>query len=151
MDLFGIREKRVRKENQALITKLRSVFNYYKDYYNLPITLSIKHFGNSCYFHDIYHKINISFSDVFRFSAIFESKERFNHNSFEELAICVLLHELKHAIDFYKDHMTFQKMALYNMMYNSSIKYREYYKYSDLPLEHRADIFAIIEKSKWIY
>jgi hypothetical protein len=120
---------------------LRELFEHYKQKYNLNTKLSFYCNYGSCYSVNL-DKINIDYDYIQSVYNKNNTKLRHSYKSFIELAGCVLLHEIKHAIDYKLTPTQFIDEVNYIEQYPNLNKL-------DYPLEQRADEFANIEIEQW--
>jgi hypothetical protein len=126
---------------KTLIISLNEIFKHYKKDYNLNTELTFYLSYSSCYSPAL-DRINIDYHYISDIYDDKNNKKRHNYNSFLELASIVLLHEIKHAIDYKADPIQFDKEVDY-LIENPSLTKLDY------PLERRADEFANREIEKW--
>lgn len=112
--------------------ELKDIFSYYKKKYNLKTTLKFTKKKDRCYFDS-----NDNIIRTLNIDKYYEWKE-YSH------CIYILLHEIKHAIDFHKRH---------NQLLDEMGKWddKNFPKgYRGLLFERRANYFAKKELTKWI-
>ena len=130
--------------------KLRQIFDYYKNKHSLDYSLEFEDWIG-CNFSYNEKRINIDFIGIGRYS-INTKKILIRHKfipSIEELSILILLHEIKHSIDYQADradYMQQQYEQYIQQLYEPRKGQKKYYSY---PLERRADEFANKEFKKW--
>lgn len=133
--------------------KLKLIFEYYKSKYKLKTTLnfdtielnSFFNIDDNIIFYNLYiseienlEKDSIVITSVWQFENLLKNKK--------EGYIWVLLHEIKHAIDYTYNH---KKLIKETEQYFTD--YKETHEYYNKQLfEKRADRFAIRELYKWI-
>ncbi len=127
--------------------RLTYIFNHYKKTFNLKTTLCFKSNGEFSFFRPIDNKIFIIFPysvveaiDIgFNITVISIGEFKNLCQTSEEGYIFILLHEIKHAIDYTHNYIRFQKEAKKYNEINLNLQ----------PIEKRADKFAIKEIKKW--
>ncbi len=119
--------------DEKLQTKLKEVLEYYKEKYELNTRLVVRLKGNKCY-----HSGNVILIslEVVKVDAI---KMKWNE---ETLTVFILLHEIKHSID-YKYN---RKQLIKDNIYSKKNKLL----HNKRPHEKRANDFAKQEINKWI-
>lgn len=117
---------------------LNEIFKHYKKEYNLNTELTFYLSYGSCY-SPLLNKINIDYDYLIYIDKRKKTLKRHHYNSFLELSVIVLLHEIKHAIDYKKDPVHFNKAV------NDMLIYPKRFGL----LEKNADKFANIEILKW--
>lgn len=119
--------------DEKLRTKLKEVLKYYKKEYNFYSRLVVRNKGKQCY--KCGKVIFISMQVVKDHAKKMNWKE-------EKIVIFILLHEIKHAIDYKYNRKQF--------IADKSYSRRNKMPHNERPQEKRANDFAKKEINKWI-
>ena len=122
-----------------MINKLYKIANYYKRKYHLHTMIDIVNDLAWCNYKPAIDSLIISLQDIKNKYQKGIFQDRNNIKDMKKLYIWCLLHELKHAIDFYLDDQSFKINVLND---RSKLHDKRY-------LELQADKFANKEYKKW--